>query len=79
MATKIKTLFVVGRVIRTENKKEPAWLIVGVFEDQKFAEDICEGTDYFVGPVPLNALLPTEEAPWPGLYYPAIEKRKGEN
>ena len=48
----------------------PAWELLGVFSAEQAAVAACTTQDDFVGPVPLDTVLPVESVDWPGSYYP---------
>ena len=48
----------------------PAWELLGVFSAETSAVSVCATQDDFVGPVPLDTVLPVESVDWPGSYYP---------
>lgn len=48
----------------------PAWELLGVFSTEQAAVAACTAEDDFVGPVPLDTVLPTESVDWPGSYFP---------
>lgn len=49
---------------------KPAWELLGVFNAEASAVSACATQDDFVGPVPLDTVLPVESVDWPGSYYP---------
>ena len=55
-------LWVVGRTIGE------TWEFCGVFDTKEQADNLCRDETYFVGPVQLNMVLPTETQTWPGSY-----------
>jgi hypothetical protein len=61
------TIFVVGRLPGAGQQ----WEIQGVFTMRELADAACPDASYFVGPVPLDTILPRATQPaWPGAYFP---------
>lgn len=60
-------LWVVGRNVGD------SWEFFGVFDTKEQADDQCKDETYFVGPVVLNAVLPTETQVWPDSYRFEVE------
>lgn len=60
-------LWVVGRLVYPY---EGQWEFMGVFSNQKVAEDFCKNELYFVGPAIKDEGLDDISRPWPGAYYP---------
>ncbi len=76
------TVFAVGRII-----DYPEWELIGVWNDQKEAQNVCTDETFFVGPVVLNrAVYGTRVCPSPdrmlkdhghnGAYFPVKEWRE---
>lgn len=59
-----------------DGKLNNVWDISGVFDTEEKAIEACNNRpNYFIGPLPLNKVLPDETTEWPGMYYPAINNR----
>ena len=56
----------------------PEWIFQGVFSTEEKALAVCSNEHYGIGPVELDKKLPEENVPWPGFYYPVIERYKQE-
>ena len=46
------------------------WAFQGVFTTKQKAIAACVDWNYFIGPALLDEVLPSENMPWPGAYYP---------
>jgi|GEM_PF-1264251 len=52
------------------------WDLLGVFTTEEKAIARCtRPASDFIGPVRLNDPLPEDPTPWPGAYYPHLQKR----
>lgn len=63
------TLYVVGRVI---DYKQSRWDLVGIFSDERDADENCISERYFVGPIQLDVPFPHGATDWEGAYYPRV-------
>jgi hypothetical protein len=69
-------IWIVGR---REDKGEHypgEWHLQGVSDNEQTAIAMCRDENYFVGPLPVNVLLPHRTIEWIGLYWP---KRKADS
>lgn len=66
-----RMLYVVGKVVGKAD-----WEIQGVFDSKEKAEKGCIKSNYFVGPIEANILLPDEKIEWPGAYFPQLKEGK---
>ena len=61
-------LYVVGRILKWYGDRA-AWEVMGIFDDERKAKDVCDEHS-FVGPIELNKVLPKKAMTWPEAYYP---------
>lgn len=58
-------------------QRESGVEIVGVYDDQQLAEEVCITDKYWIGPLYLNETTPFETTQWPGQYVPAWKYESG--
>ncbi len=67
-------VWLVGRRIgdfdETTGQYPREWHIQGVAGTEKLAIAMCRDETYFIGPLPLNALLPHDRIEWTDCYFP---------
>ena len=57
-------------VFRLDPHTGPDWHIQGIATSEEVAVSMCEDSNYWIGPLPLDMLLPYSRQEWPGLYCP---------
>lgn len=69
--------WVVGLIKDNPTHEENTWSVVGVYNDEKLAVEVCETKDHFVGPLVMNEAYDQDfdinditKSPWPGLWFP---------
>ncbi len=65
------TVWVVGKVLGNDSSH---WELMGVMAMEAEAIAACRTTKYYIGPAVLGELLPDQRVPWPGAYYPRLQK-----
>lgn len=65
-------LYVVGKYVMSTDDG-PVWDLQGIFEEEAEAVKGCIDSNYFVGPMPKNTLVPGGPTVWPDVYYPKLE------
>lgn len=69
-------VWIVGRVIDLGEHFPPEVHLQGASAIESNAVAMCLDETYFVGPVPVDVLLPQRPTPWAGLYYPLKTNKK---
>lgn len=71
-------VWIVGRREPETGGGPAVWHIQGVALDEAIAVAMCRDADYFVGPLPINTLLPHNVVEWFGLYWPKKFDRRSD-
>lgn len=69
-------------VLRRQEKPDggPAdWHIQGVGTDEQSAINLCADESYFIGPLPIDVVMPHELINWTGAYYPLRVKNEADS
>ena len=70
--------WIVGLVRDDPKDGENTWMVIGVYDAEDRAIEVCTTDDHFVGPLVMNETnnditeLDVKCSPWPGLWFPAV-------
>ena len=67
--------WVCGQRRGKDRKGNAAWDFQGVFSTRDRAVNACRGPNWFVAPVYIDEVVPSEKIDWPGLEYPLNEAK----
>jgi hypothetical protein len=69
-------VFIVCQLIETGPNTPDQIHLQGITHDRRTAVAMCRDESYFIGPVPLNVLLPHRSMEWIGLEFPLRRQPK---
>lgn len=70
----IGSLWVAGVYRGKTSDGHTAWELLGLFDNEDDAAEICTTPNHFIGPCQINKKLPDQETEWPGCYYPKAKE-----